>query len=145
MSFSMSMRSHFYSLWRPVAGFGLCLGLGLGGASSAAWAQMHDPATPLAVASKVALRGEANGIAITEMRLVRKNDILIVQADLQSTVRGDRTVFYRYRWLDNIGNQIGDGESWKQLRVLGLGMQTVKSVAPTNAAVDVRLEMNVEP
>lgn len=113
--------------------------------STAAWAQMHDPATPLAVTSKVALRGEANGIAITEMRLVRKNDILTVQADMQNTGRSDRTVFYRYRWLDNVGNQVGDGESWKQLRVLGLGMQTVKSVAPTNAAVDLRLEMNVEP
>lgn len=39
---------------------------------------------------------------------------------------------------------MGDGESWKQLGVLGLGMQTIKSVAPTNAAVDLRLEMNVE-
>ena len=40
---------------------------------------------------------------------------------------------------------MGDGESLKQMRVLGLGQQTVKSVAPTNAAVDLRLEMNVEP
>jgi hypothetical protein len=63
--------SHFYSLWRPVAGFGLCLGLGLGGASSAAWARCIDPATPR-LWPLMALRGEANGIAITEMRLVRK-------------------------------------------------------------------------
>ena len=41
--------------------------------------------------------------------------------------------------------QVGDGESWKQMTVLGLGQQTVKSVAPTSAAVDLRLEMNVEP
>ncbi len=53
-------------------------------------------------------------------------------------------MFYRFRWLDNVGNQVGDGESWKQMAVLGLGQQTVKSVAPTSAAQDFRIEMNVE-
>ena len=77
-----------------------------------ALAQQHDPATPIAVASKVALRG--------------------------------RTVFYRFKWLDNVGNQVGDGESWKQLGVLGLGQQTIKSVAPGGAATDFQIEMNVE-
>ena len=112
--------------------------------ATGASAQQHDPATPLAVASKVALRGEANGIAVREMRIVRKNDILVVQADMANMGRTDRTVFYRFKWLDNVGNQVGDGESWKQMSVLGLGQQTVKSVAPTGAAVDLRLEMNVE-
>ena len=36
-------------------------------------AQQHDPATPIAVASKIALRGEANNIAVREIRIVRKN------------------------------------------------------------------------
>ncbi|RID97609.1 YcfL family protein [Simplicispira hankyongi] len=112
--------------------------------SGAAMAQMHDPATPIAVAAKVALRGEANGIAVREIRIVRKNDILVVQADMANMGRSDRTVFYRFRWLDNVGNQVGDGESWKQMAVLGLGQQTVKSVAPTSAAQDFRIEMNVE-
>ena len=112
--------------------------------ASSASAQQHDPATPLAVASKVALRGEANGIAVREMRIVRKNDILVVQADMANMGRTDRTVFYRFRWLDSVGNQVGDGESYKQTTVLGLGQQTVKSVAPTGAAVDLRLETNVE-
>ena len=112
--------------------------------SGSAPAQMHDPATPIAVAGKVALRGEANNIAVREIRIVRKNDILVVQADMANMGRSDRTVFYRFRWLDNVGNQVGDGESWKQMAVLGLGQQTVKSVAPTSAAQDFRIEMNVE-
>ena len=112
--------------------------------SGAVHAQMHDPATPAAVAAKVALRGEANNVAVREARIVRKNDILVVQADLANMGRSDRTVFYRFRWLDSVGNQVGDGESWKQMVVLGLGQQTVKSVAPTNAAQDFRLEMNVQ-
>lgn len=112
--------------------------------SGTAQAQMHDPATPIAVAGKVALRGEANNIAIREIRIVRKNDVLVVQADMANMGRSDRTVFYRFKWLDNVGNQVGDGESWKQMTVLGLGQQTVKSVAPTSAAQDFRIEMNVE-
>jgi uncharacterized protein YcfL len=109
-----------------------------------AQAQTQDPGTPAAVAAKVALRGEAQGVRVSEMRITRPNDILIVQADLVNGERGDRMVFYRFRWLDSVGNQVGDGESWKQLGVLGKGMQTVKSVAPSGAATDFRLEMNVE-
>ncbi len=108
-----------------------------------AQAQTQDPTTPAAVAAKVALRGESQGVGVVEMRITRPNDILIVQADLANSERGDRTVFYRFRWLDSVGNQVGDGESWKQLGVMGKGMQTVKSVAPSGAATDFRLEMNV--
>lgn len=104
----------------------------------------HDPGTSAAVAGKVALRGDANGVRITEMRAVRRNDILIVQSDLYNVGNTDRTVFYRYRWLDNIGSQVGDGESWKQMTLMGQAQQTVKSVAPSSVATDFRLEMNVE-
>lgn len=111
--------------------------------AGAAHAQ-HDPSTPPAVAAKVALRGEARSIAVREMRIVRRNDVLVAQVDLHNLGRIDRTLFYRFQWIDSIGSQIGDGESWKQLAMLGLGQQTVKSVAPTAAATDFRLEMNVE-
>ena len=104
----------------------------------------HDPSTSLAIAAKVALRGDANGVRIPEIRAVRRNDILIVQTDLFNVGNTDRTVFYRYRWLDSIGSQVGDGESWKQMTLMGQGQQTVKSVAPSSVATDFRLEMNVE-
>ncbi len=109
----------------------------------AAYAQ-HDPGTPLSVAAKVALRGDANGVRIPEMRVVRRNDILIVQADLTNMGNTDRVVFYRFRWLDSVGNQVGDGESWKQMSLLGQAQQSVKSVAPSSVVTDFRLEMNVE-
>lgn len=105
----------------------------------------HDPSTSSAIAAKVALRGDANGIRISEIRAVRRNDILIVQSDLLNVGNSDRTVFYRYRWLDSNGNQVGDGESWKQMAMLGQAQQTVKSVAPSSVVTDFRLEMNVEP
>lgn len=114
-----------------------------GSLALSAFAQ-HHPDTPLPVVAKVALRGDANGVRIPEMRVVRRNDILIIQTDLYNTVNTDRTVFYRYRWLDSIGSQVGDGESWKQMTLMGQAQQTVKSVAPSPAVTDFRLEMNVE-
>ncbi|MES2911375.1 MAG: YcfL family protein [Pseudomonadota bacterium] len=104
----------------------------------------QDPGTSAAVAAKVMLRGDASGVRITEIRAVRRNDILIVQSDLFNSVNTDRTLFYRFRWLDSIGSQVGDGESWKQMNLMGQGQQTIKSVAPSSVATDFRIEMNVE-
>lgn len=109
-----------------------------------AQAQEHDPRTPPAVAAKVALRGSAAGIAVTEIRIVRRNDVLVAQADLLNTQRQDRRLYYRFKWLDSVGNQVGDGESWKQLGLLGMQQETVKSVAPGASASDFRVEMNIE-
>jgi uncharacterized protein YcfL len=69
---------------------------------------------------------------------------MVVQADMKNTTESNRTVFYRFRWLDSSGSQVGDGESWKQMTVLGHQIQTVKSVALHSSAVDFRIEMNVE-
>lgn len=113
--------------------------------TGAAIAQTGVPTgTPAAVAAKIQLRGEANDIVVPEIRIVRRNDVMVVQADMKSTTDSNRTVFYRFRWLDSSGNQVGDGESWKQMTVLGRQIQTIKSVALHSSAVDFRIEMNVE-
>ena len=114
-----------------------CVGL-----AGAAGAQQHDPATPAAVAAKVALRGEANGIAVREMRLVRKNDILSVQADLSSSVRSDRTLFYRFKWLDSDGFTVWEEEPWKPVLIYGNQKQLLNAVSPTFKASDFRLILN---
>ncbi len=113
--------------------------------AGAAMAQSGTPTgTPAAVAAKIQLRGDANEIVIPEIRIVRRNDVMVVQADMKNTTDSNRTVFYRFRWVDSSGNQVGDGESWKQMTVLGHQIQTVKSVALHSSAVDFRIEMNVE-
>ncbi len=96
------------------------------------------------VASKVMLRGEPNGVRVSEIRMVRRSDMLVIEADMQNVENQNRQVFYRFRWLDGGGMQVGDGESWKQLVVYGQQMAVVKSVAPTSSTVDFRIEMNVE-
>lgn len=96
------------------------------------------------VASKLMLRGEPSGMKVAEMRMVRRSDVLVVEADLLNTENKDRTVYYRFRWLDGSGMQVGDGDPWKQMLVMGQESKIVKGVAPSGKGVDFRLEMNVE-
>ena len=102
------------------------------------------PPSPPAVAAKLATRGELKGIRVYEMRMVRRADVLVVEADIRNTENDDRFVFYRFKWVDTGGMQVGDGESWKQLKVMGQQTQTVKAVAPNSNGADFRLEFNVE-
>ncbi len=95
-------------------------------------------------ASKVMLRGEPNGVKVDEIRAARRADVLVVEADMRNTEVANRQVFYRFKWLDASGMQVGDGESWKQLVVYGQQVAVVKSVAPSSKSVDFRIEMNVE-
>ncbi len=95
-------------------------------------------------ASKVMLRGEPNGVKVDEIRAARRSDVLVVEADMRNTEVANRQVFYRFKWLDASGMQVGDGESWKQLVVYGQQVAVVKSVAPSSKTVDFRIEMNVE-
>ncbi len=114
--------------------------------SLAATAQSStDPAAMSpAVMSKLATRGDLRGVRVSEIRMVRRNDVLVVEAEFQNVKNGDRQVFYRFRWLDGGGMQVGDGESWKQLPVLGQQTQIVKAVALSPIAADFRIELNVE-
>lgn len=109
-----------------------------------AMAQNAVTGTPAAVAAKLMARGDAPEVVTSEMRVVRRNDILTVQSDLYNKGMTDRMVFYRYRWLDSVGNQIGDGESWKQFTLMGQGQQILKGVAPHSNATDFRLELSFE-
>jgi uncharacterized protein YcfL len=104
----------------------------------------NAPPSPPAVAAKLATRGELKGIRVYEMRMVRRNDVLVVEADISNTLNDDRFVYYRFKWVDAGGMQVGDGESWKQLKVMGQQVQTVKAVAPNSNGADFRLEFNVE-
>lgn len=112
--------------------------------AQSALAQLPGAVTPAAVAAKLMVRGDAPEVVVPEIRMVRRNDVLTVQSDLQNIGMTDRTVFYRYRWLDGVGNQVGDGEAWKQMTLMGHGQQTLKSVAPHASATDFRLELTIE-
>lgn len=105
-----------------------------------------NPNTPStgSAASKLMLRGDAYGVSIAEIRAQRRNEMLVVQTELLNGERSDRQVYWRYRWLDADGMQVGDDEGWKPQRLMGQQSVYLKGIAPKSTAVDFRIEMNVE-
>jgi uncharacterized protein YcfL len=111
--------------------------LSLAGVATAA-----DEAPATGAAAKLMLRGGDLGVKVVEMRVVRKSDILTIQADFENTKKRDRVVYYRFRWLDADGNQVGDGDAFKQVTIMGKQLTTLKGIAPRSSVIDFRIEMN---
>jgi uncharacterized protein YcfL len=128
------------SLKRIVLGAGLVL------ASAAACAQSDAPAAiSSGIAAKLMVRGELNGLQTVDLRAQRRNDVLVVQAEVLNMDTRDLRLYYRFRWLDAGGMQVGDGETWKPLVFLGKQSQFIKGTAYGPQATDFRIEMSAEP
>lgn len=97
------------------------------------------------IASKLLVRGTLEGVQVVDLRSQRKNDVMVVQAELMNQIVKDVRVYYRFRWLDGAGMQVGDGEVWKPLMMMGKQSQFIKSTAPGPQAVDFKIEMSAEP
>jgi len=97
-----------------------------------------------AVAAKLAWRGDAPDMGVPEIRVARRGGFLSVQSDLRNGGEKDQTLYYRYRWLDQSGNQVGDGDAWKQLNLFAKARQTLKGTAPHPSVADFRLELSFE-
>mgnify|MGYP006184011825 FL=1 len=121
-----------------------CISLAALALSTSSMAQSQTPSTSPAVAAKLTVRGEAPDTFVPEIRIARKGDMLSVQSDLRNGGKKDQGLFYRYRWLDQSGNQYGSGDSWKQLNLLSMSQQTIKGTAPHPSVSDFRLELSFE-
>lgn len=122
----------------------LCAGLALFGA--AAQAQQDAPAAASGgIAAKLIVRGELKGLQTVDLRSQRRNDVLVVQAEIMNMDTRDVRLYYRFRWLDANGMQVGDGEVWKPLVFLGKQSQFIKGTAYGPQATDFRIEMSAEP
>jgi uncharacterized protein YcfL len=102
------------------------------------------PAASAGIASKLVVRGELQGLQAVDLRAQRRNDILVVQAEVTNTQPRDLRLYYRFRWIDPNGMQVGDGEVWKPLVFLGLQTQTLKGTAYGPQATDFQIEMSAE-
>lgn len=99
----------------------------------------HGSAAP-SLNSKLELIGEIqSGIKVTELRAVKRNDFLTVQAEISNNERVEQQVYYRFKWLDNAGFVVGDEEAWKPLVFYANQRQLVQSLAPNPRASDFRL------
>lgn len=99
---------------------------------------------PGSAASKILLRGMANEVKVVDIRAQKRAGLLAVQTEIVNDAATQRTVYWRYRWLDEAGMQVGDDETWKPLPLLGHQSSMLRSSATQPRATDFRLEMNVE-
>lgn len=111
-----------------------------------AHAQTPPVASP-AIASKLIIRGDVQGLLglqMVDLRSQRRNDILVVQAEVVNTDLKDVRLYYRFRWLDAGGMQVGDGEGWKPLVFMGKQNQLLRGTAYGPQATDFLIEMSAE-
>lgn len=109
-------------------------------------AQAQTPAAVSSgIASKLMVRGDLQGLQAVDLRSQRRNDVLVVQAEVVNLDSRDVRLYYRFRWLDTGGMQVGDGEVWKPLVFLGKQSQFLKGTAYGPQATDFRIEMSSEP
>jgi len=113
--------------------------------SGAARAADIPPAVSPGIAAKLMVRGTTlEGVQVVDLRSQRKNDVMVVQAELMNVKEKDVRVYYRFRWTDAAGMQVGDGEVWKPLVVLGKQSLFIKGTAYGPQATDFRIEMSAE-
>lgn len=114
-------------------------------ANAQAWGESVAPAATPGIAAKLMVRGDLQGLQTVDLRSQRRNDILVVQAEVVNTDTKDLRLYYRFRWLDEGGMQVGDGEVWKPLVFMGKQSQMLRGTAYGPQATDFRIEMSAEP
>ena len=103
------------------------------------------PAVSAGIGAKLMVRGDLKGLQVVDLKSQRRNDVLVVQAEVYNTIANDLRLYYRFRWNDNSGMQVGDGEVWKPLVFMGKQSQMLNGVAFGPQAVDFKIEMSAEP
>lgn len=91
--------------------------------------------------SKVENLGTMKSLEVTEIKVKTKNGLMIVQADFSNKSIYNQEVYYRFKWIDADGFQVGDDESWKILTLIGKQKIAIKTVAPTPIAKDFKIEL----
>ncbi len=103
------------------------------------------PAVSAGIAAKLIVRGDLQGLQVVDLRSQRRNDVMVVQAEVNNNDARDLRLYYRFRWTDASGMQVGDGEVWKPMVFLGKQSQILKGTAYGPQAIDFKLEMSSEP
>jgi len=90
---------------------------------------------------KVENLGTMKSLDIPEIKVKTKNGLMLVQADFVNKSIYNQEVYYRFKWVDADGFQIGDDEAWKFVTLIGKQKVAVKTVAPTQLAKDFKIEL----
>lgn len=108
---------------------GLCIG-------------MVAPASAASVADKVEALGIPNQLKVDTIRVARRNDFLVIQAEIVNSSNDTQTLYYRFKWLDDAGFTVGSEEGWKPVTIYGGQKKLIDTMAPVPQATDFRLELH---
>lgn len=97
------------------------------------------PAHADSLASKLEQLGEMTYLKVTDLRVIRRNGLLNIQAEVTNTSSSNERLFYRFKWLDDAGFSVWDEEPWKPVVIYGKQRHLITVVAPTPQATDFRL------
>jgi uncharacterized protein YcfL len=99
---------------------------------------------PLAasVADKVEALGVPTFLKVDTIRMTRRNDFLVVQAEILNTDHKTQSLTYRFKWLDSAGFTVGGEETWKSVIIYGKQKKLLDTMAPVQQATDFRLELH---
>lgn len=93
------------------------------------------------IASKIEELGKMTYLKVADLRAVKRDGLLRIQATLENTSSDNQQLYYRFRWLDADGFTVWDEEAWKPEVVYGMQKKVIAVVAPTFKATDFRLEL----
>ena len=82
-------------------------------------------------------------IGVSSIVSARNGTALYVYPTFANSGRSPQDVYFRVRWLDNSGAEVGRGEPWRHLALGGLAMEPVVLSTPLETASDYRLQVSV--
>ena len=102
------------------------------------------PAAPSAptIASTLEEQGRMNNLRVTDLRAVKRDNLLRIQAEITNLSPGNQQLYYRFKWLDSDGFTVWEEEPWKPVLIYGNQKQLLNAVSPTFKASDFRLILN---
>jgi uncharacterized protein YcfL len=93
------------------------------------------------MASRIETLGILTHLEVTQMKAVRRDNLLRVQVEVTNTSHKNQQLFYRFKWLDADGFSAWDEGPWKPLTVNGLERKLFDGLSPTFDATDFRLQL----
>jgi len=99
------------------------------------------PAQGATIENKLEQLGEMTYLEVTDLRVVQRNGLLNIQAEITNLSASNERLFFRFKWLDSSGFSVWDEEPWKPVVIYGKQKYLITVVGPTAAATDFRLQL----
>jgi uncharacterized protein YcfL len=107
--------------------------------AAAAWVPLA--AQSQTMESKLRRMGQTKTLKFDDLRAVKRNNLLTVQATLVHQASRDMNINYRFKWLDNSGMKVADDEVWNPKVIYAGQTFELTGIAPTPMATDFLIEI----